>query len=369
MRDEERNATAAEPSACACNEQVNPSITGLPGSGPIPKVDSTLSWADHLGAWRVRWSIGRANYKVAPGLHALGDPGSESPVLVSANYKLSFDVLRSSLSGLDAWLLVLDTRGVNVWCAAGKGTFGTDELVNRIAASRLADVVTHRKVVVPQLGAPGVAAHEVLKRSGFRVRYGPVQAADLPEYLSSGMKATPAMRRVEFGLIERLKIAPVEFVGALKIAAIVCVAFAILSGLGMDGFVFERVLTVGLPSALIFLCTAVGVSFLAPALLPWLPGRPFALKGLWLGLAAAVAAWGISQSSPALAPLTLGTLAWFFILPTLSSFIAMGYTGASTYTSLSGVLKEMRIAVPLQLAGTLVGITLWFAARFFNGTT
>ncbi len=355
----------SEPCACDCDCDSEASKTGCEESPPVHRTNSTLTLADHVGAWKVRWSIGRANYKVTPGLYSLGCPSPDSPVLVAANYKLSFDVLRSSVPGIDAWLLVLDTRGINVWCAAGKGTFGTAELVNRIAVTKLADVVSHRTVIVPQLGAPGVAAHEVLKASGFRVRYGPVQAADLPEYLSSGKQATAAMRRIEFGLLERLKIAPVEFVGALRVAAIACVAVAILSGLGLDGFAFQRVLSVGIPSAMFFLGTAFAAAFLAPALLPWLPGRPFALKGVWLGLAAAGAVWTISQGIPALAPLTLGAVAWFFLLPALGSFIAMGYTGASTYTSLSGVLKEMRIAVPLQLAGLLVGVTLWFAGRFF----
>ncbi len=367
MKNEDRCEPNEKASACCCSpsDAATQNSSDAGGKGATGTVTSSLTLGDHLGAWKVRWSIGRANYKVVPGLYALGNPGPDSPVLTSANYKLSFDVLRSSLPGIDAWLLVLDTKGINVWCAAGKGTFGTAELVKRIAVTGLADVVSHREVVVPQLGAPGVAAHEVLKGSGFRVRYGPVRAADLPEYLSAGNKATPAMRRVGFGLVERLKIAPVEFVGALRIAAIVCVAIVILSGLGWDGFSFPRLLSVGLPSALMFLVTAVASAFLAPALLPWLPGRAFALKGLWLGLGAAAAAWAVTQSLPALAPLTLGAVAWFFILPTLTSFIAMGYTGASTYTSLSGVLKEMRIAVPLQLAGTLVGITLWFAGRFF----
>ena len=77
---------------------------------------------------KVRWGIGRMNYRVDPGLYSLGNPDALSPVLVSANYKMSFDRLRESLPGRNAWILVLDTDGVNVWCAAGKGTFGTEEL-------------------------------------------------------------------------------------------------------------------------------------------------------------------------------------------------------------------------------------------------
>jgi CO dehydrogenase/acetyl-CoA synthase gamma subunit (corrinoid Fe-S protein) len=119
----------------------------------IPGVDTRLTLGDRLGRWRVRWSIGRGSYRVEPGLYRVGRPGPASPVLVTANYKLTFDALRSELEGVDAWILVLETQGVNVWCAAGKGTFGTDELVNRVAATRLTEVVSHRKLVVPQLGA------------------------------------------------------------------------------------------------------------------------------------------------------------------------------------------------------------------------
>ena len=39
---------------------------------------------------------------VPPGLYALGEPGRDSDVLVTANYKLSFDMLRRALHGLDA---------------------------------------------------------------------------------------------------------------------------------------------------------------------------------------------------------------------------------------------------------------------------
>ena len=79
-------------------------------------------------------------HRVEPGLYSLGNPTSESPVFVTANYTLSFDALRSALKGIDGYILVLDTQGVNVWCAAGKGTFGTDELVKRIEATRLHEV-------------------------------------------------------------------------------------------------------------------------------------------------------------------------------------------------------------------------------------
>ncbi len=116
------------------------------------------------------------NYKVDPGLYALGEPNADSPVLVSANYKLSFDALRSALPGRNFWILVVDTDGVNVWCAAGKGTFSTEELVSRIESSGLTRLVSHRLLIVPQLAAPGVAAHRVRELSGFKIKYGPIRS-------------------------------------------------------------------------------------------------------------------------------------------------------------------------------------------------
>ena len=113
---------------------------------------------------------------------------------------------------------VLDTRGINVWCAAGKGTFGTAEIVRSVAASGLADVVVHRRLVAPQLGAPGIAAHEVQMATGFRVVYGPVRATDLPAFLDARMKASPEMRRVRFDLRDRLLLVPVDLVTGLRYA-------------------------------------------------------------------------------------------------------------------------------------------------------
>jgi acetyl-CoA decarbonylase/synthase complex subunit gamma len=330
----------------------------------VPRVGWGLSWADRAGALKVRSNIGRASYSVPPGLYALGDPDRSSPVLVSANYKLSFDVLRSSVPGVNAWILVLDTAGINVWCAAGKGTFGTEELARRVQAVGLADVVDHRKLVVPQLGAPGVAAHEVKRRTGFRVVYGPVRASDLPAFLRDRMKAPPEARRVRFDLADRVKLIPVELVQATQIALGLAALVLLVSGIGRGGYSLDRVADLGLPAAASLLLTTIASSVLTPTLLPWLPGRAFALKGLWIGLAAGAGVLLYAHARPELwlaRPVTLG---WALALPPLASFVAMGFTGASTYTSLSGVLREMRVALPIQIGTAVVAVALWLGGSF-----
>jgi len=332
-------------------------------AGEVPRVGTKLSRADVAGAWARRWGFGRADYTVPPGLYAIGAPTAESVVLVSANYKMSFDSLRGRLEGIDAWILVLDTKGVNVWCAAGKGIFGTEELVRRVEATGLDRVVSHRCLVVPQLGAPGVSAHEVRKRSGFRVIYGPVRAADLPRFLASGMEADAEMRRVRFGLCDRAAVVPVEVVQGGGYAVLIAAAFVLLGAFGEDGFSLDRVLAVGAAEALLVLGAFLGGAVVTPLLLPFLPGRRFALKGALVGLLCTAGLWRLTFGKAAGSGVW-SLVAWLLMGTALASFVAMNFTGASTYTSLSGVRKEMRSAVPAQAVAVAAGLVLWGIARF-----
>jgi len=304
------------------------------------------------------------HYTVEPGLYALGRPDEKTPVLVTANYKMSFDRLREALPDHDAWILVLDTEGINVWCSAGKGTFGTEELVRRIDASKLAQVVSHRELILPQLAGPGVAAHQVKKLSGFRVIYGPIRAKDLPAFMDNGLKATPEMRRVTFTTWERAVLIPVELVSAFKWVFIISFVFFLLGGLGGQGGFWANALDYGLFSVLALLGALTAGAILTPLLLPWLPGRAFSLKGLSMGLIMAGILTVFRAGDLGTWTGRLEILAWFFLVPALAAYLGMNFTGASTYTSLSGVKKELKWAVPLEIAAGGVGLCLWLGSRF-----
>lgn len=320
----------------------------------VPVVSTNLCLKDILGSWKVRLGIGRMNYKINPGLYAIGKPDHSSPVLVSANYKLTFDSLRKELSGLDCWILILDTKGVNVWCAAGKGTFGTDEIVNRISKTGLSEIVSHRKLILPQLGAPGVSAHEVTKQTGFSVVYGPVRANDIKTFIESGFKATKEMRTVKFTILDRLVLTPVELVSAAK------------SSLMIFGIIFLLNLFVarpfGLKDFIAYTGAVVTGTVITPMHLPLIPGRAFAWKGWLLGLLWTLgfiwcSGWFTSGS-------LLLAIGYLFVLPAVSAYLAMNFTGSSTYTSFSGVIKEMKIAVPLMVISTVVGVVLLLVNSF-----
>ncbi len=333
-------------------------------AGPVPVVLPDLTRADRLGTIKVRVGIGRMNYKVEPGLYALGQPDPSSPVLVSANYKLSFDHLRQALLGLSAWILVLDTNGINVWCAAGKRTFSTKELNGRVASSRLAEVVEHRTLIVPQLGAPGIAAHLVRRQSGFRVVYGPIKAVDIPAFLDAGNKATPEMRRKLFKLKERAVLIGVEFNIVLKYGLLLGIVLFFLAGLGFPGNLWDNILAHGTLAVTGLLTAMLAGTVATPLLLPWLPGRAFSLKGYFAGLALGALHALFWWSATATLAGSLELLGWMFLGPAFAAFLAMNFTGASTYTSLSGVKKELRFAVPLEIAGALGGLVLIVVARF-----
>jgi hypothetical protein len=328
--------------------------------GKVPRVATTLDMTDHRGRWAMRWGLGRNRYRVTPGLYAVGAPDAEAPLLVSANYKLSFDCLRSALQGIDAWILVIDTKGVNVWCAAGKGTFGTAEIIRRCQSAQVAKIVNHRTLIVPQLGAPGVAAHLVKKATGFSVSYGPVRAADLPEFLAANLQATPAMRRVTFTFLERLILTPVEVSVLRKTILYAIAALFILSGIGSDIFSFTAAWQRGTAALVPGLAGILAGCVITPALLPWLPSRLFAAKGALVGLAIACLLALVFYRQAAVPEL----IALFLFVASIASYTAMNFTGSSTFTSPSGVEKEMRIALPWQAASLLIAGLLWIGSAF-----
>jgi hypothetical protein len=326
----------------------------MSGAGRVPRIDTVLTFADRLGAWKARWGIGRMSYMIPPGLYAIGSPNPDSPVLVTANYKMSYDIVRSVLTGRNVWLLVLETYGINVWCAAGKGTFGTEELIRRIGVSGLAKTVSHRQLILPILGAPGMSAHEITKQTGFRVRYATIRAEDIAEYLDNGMVTTAAMREITFTVRERLVLIPVELVEALKPTAIVAAAILVI-------LTVLRGRTTGLMAVYAYLGAVLAGTAITPLLLPWLPGRSFAFKGVLTGLVWGVVFYLLARGQGWSIPVTCAA---FLALPAVSAFYALNFTGCTPFTSRSGVKKEMRIALPAMGCALLASFLVLLAGRF-----
>lgn len=327
--------------------------------GDVALVKTELEKADRWGALAARLGLNRNNYKVSPGLYGIGKPDADSEVLVTANYKLTFDIVRQELGGFNCWLLVLDTCGINVWCAAGKKTFSTSELVERLHTTRLAEKVRHRRIIVPQLGAGGVAAHTVRMQSGFRVIYGPVRAADIGAFLQNDLQVTEKMRTVSFPLAERFVLIPVEINTFSRKIWWLFPALFLLSGLGTSFFSVDAALQRGFVSSGAVLLGGFLGTVIAPLLLPWIPGRSFSLKGAIVGVI-----FG-AMSVQVLAMLSvLEMVSVICIITAISSYLCMNFTGSTPYTSPSGVEKEMKLAIPLQVVAAVAGAVLWLISPF-----
>ncbi len=138
------------------------------------------------------------------GLREIGHPGPQSPVLVTCNFDLTIKRLKKALEGLDVWLLVAQSGGVNVWCAAGGDEFNTHSVVSAIKTSGIGRKVTHRTIILPPLSGPGVSIAAVRKATKWNARWGPVRAEDIRRYIKTGFRRDEGMRRVTYTLTERL---------------------------------------------------------------------------------------------------------------------------------------------------------------------
>jgi acetyl-CoA decarbonylase/synthase complex subunit gamma len=171
---------------------------------------------------------------------------------------------------------------------------------------------------------------------------------------------------VQFPLLDRLVLIPVELVQWSRYVLFLMIVLFLLAGTHRAGYSWELAVRLGTRAALFVLIAALGGAALAPLLLPWLPGRAFSIKGAILG---GVLFGGLLVTGwlPLVGAANVVTAAaWFLLMPAIAAFLTMNFTGASTYTSLSGVRREMRFAVPAQIAAGSLGLGLWLVARFLH---
>jgi NAD-dependent dihydropyrimidine dehydrogenase PreA subunit len=141
------------------------------------------------------------------GLAKIGSPDKNSPVLLTGNYHLTVLKVKRALRGQNVFLLVANSHGINVWCAAAGGHFTHHDVISAIKLSGIEQLVDHRTVILPQLAASGIEAKIIQQRTGWRVKWGPVDIQDFPSYVENRQKKTAAMSIVRFSLRDRLEMA------------------------------------------------------------------------------------------------------------------------------------------------------------------
>lgn len=316
----------------------------------VPKIRSNYTFKDRLSDIRVRLGFKRMSYSIKPGLYAIGSPDENSDVIVTANYLLTINKIRKKLTDFNCWVIVLDTKGVNVWCAAGKGTFGTNELIKKISSSPIQKIIKHNTLILPQFGAVGIDAFEVQKKTGFKIKYGPVRIDDLVEYKNNNYKKDNKMKTVTFNFFERFEVTPLELIFSTKYLLSI---IAVLTLFGIFKKDFQTVLNIG------FIPVFSGVitgTILVPLMLPFIPFKFFSLKGVLLGF---IVSFFLTLLIPQiLLPLILITVP-------LSGFTAMNFTGSTPFTNVSGVKLEVKYFTPVFIVWLAAGI-IFTIYKLFN---
>lgn len=154
------------------------------------------------------------------GLIRVGNPGRNSPVIVTGNFDLTVERVKKGLKGLDAYLLVANSRGINVWCASAGGLFTEHDVISITKTSGIEDLVDHRRLILPQLSATGVRREVVKEKTGWSPLFGPVYAKDIREYIERNFHKSEEMRTVRFDLPQRVEMAaawafPISLIPAL----------------------------------------------------------------------------------------------------------------------------------------------------------
>lgn len=243
---------------------------------------------------------------VRSGLYRIGNPTHDSPLFLTSNFYMTFKQVVKALQGRHCWLMVEDTEGWNVWCAADASIFSAEKAAALMRAYDGDNLFNHKTIVVPRLG--GRIAQRLSELTGWRVIKGPIEARDLPAFIEGGLVTTRPMRSLRryYGLPQRLR------VGTLT------ALFAILCALP---FLFT--LKEFLPFLLTF---GLVTSFVLAIFHYWIPGRTGVVKELLLGALAFIGllGWTVAQGQP----LTL-RLGWVMLALLIYSFV-QGFTYQAT---------------------------------------
>jgi len=192
------------------------------------------------------------------------------------------------------------------------------------------------------------------------VVYGPVYAVDIPAFLQADFQATVVMRRIHFQWRERLAVAPLELILYFRTILLTGLALALLACVPTTSAFLSTLWHRGGQVFMFWVLTCGLASLLGPLLLPWLPTRAFSFKGACLGVALAI--FGLWMVGPGWS--VLRTAAWILLLAAGASHLLLKFTGSTTFTSPSGVRREVRVALPAQIALGVTGLVVWTAAGF-----
>ncbi len=293
-----------------------------------------LTWLDYIKVFICWFDAFKQTYAIEPGLYYTGEQyNRQTPLLVTANYFLSVFLVVRRIRNFNARLLVIDTDGINVWCSAGKEKFSNEEITKQLDRYDRSLLTDDKRVslILPKLSLAGVRLRE-LRKARIRPVIGPVYAKDLPQYLSQPPFKDCDEDRVVFGLQSRL------FTWLPGLVQVLGYSFGIV----FLFWIVEQIWKFPVPLGIIAITAILAGAY--PILFPWIPGRRFAVKGLWLAAFTSLIICILTATGKLVfadLPMTL-----LFTFGT-AVFYGLSYTGNSAVSNYSRVRKEIARFLPL----------------------
>ena len=233
-----------------------------PPGNYIPHPKKFLGLKSQLRLYRCLFTGQIDSVPIEPGIYRSGSPDQDSPIIVTSNYEFTYIKVMRALRNIDAWVLCIDSQGINVWCAARGGDFGNNQLLEAIEATEIDKITQNKTLILPQLSAGGVAIPQLPDNFPFSIKYGPVWAKDLPKYLEKEPKRKPQeMKLAKFTLFHRIRAGITHTTFLLRKIFLWPMLFFLILFLGLNWF--ERTLWVA-EIAIFIILTNIFVFLLFP---------------------------------------------------------------------------------------------------------
>jgi acetyl-CoA decarbonylase/synthase complex subunit gamma len=133
----------------------------------------------------------RTPVSVESGVITFGEPGENSPVLLTTNFALTYYTVASDIESakLDCYLVVVDTEGISVESAVAGRKMTADHVSEAMESFKVGELVKHRHLVIP--GRAARLSGEIQEVSGWTVSVGPLDSSGIANYLDEKWKPVP----------------------------------------------------------------------------------------------------------------------------------------------------------------------------------
>jgi acetyl-CoA decarbonylase/synthase complex subunit gamma len=123
--------------------------------------------------------------QIDPKLYPIGQVSSDSPVLITTNFSLSYYTVLGEVeaSKIPAYILSVDTQGMSVLTAWAAEKFNPESITKSLASFGVKEAIRHKNLIIP--GYVAMMSGDLEEQSGFKIIVGPKEAAGIPAFLKN----------------------------------------------------------------------------------------------------------------------------------------------------------------------------------------